>query len=72
MNAVTPGLIYNDFLRKIYPDEFFDGYAENRSKVGRIGRPEDVSSLVSFLVGPEAGYITGEVYGVSGGVFPHA
>ena len=26
VNAVAPGLIYNDFLRKIYPAEFFDGY----------------------------------------------
>lgn len=71
VNAVTPGLIYNDFLRKIYPDEFFSGYAENRSLVGRIGRPEDVAGLVSFLTGPESGYITGEVYGISGGVHPH-
>lgn len=70
-NAVTPGLIYNDFLRKIYPDEFFSGYAEERSKVGRIGQPEDVANLVSFLVSERAGYITGEVYGVSGGVHPH-
>lgn len=72
VNAITPGLIYNDFLRKIYPDEFFDGYAENRSLVGRIGRPEDVANLAAFLASDEAGYITGEVYGVSGGVAPHA
>ncbi|WP_280460211.1 SDR family NAD(P)-dependent oxidoreductase [Nocardia carnea] len=71
VNAVTPGLIYNDFLRKIYPDEFFDGYAENRSLVGRVGRPEDIAGLVSYLVGPDAGYVTGEVYGISGGVHPH-
>jgi 3-oxoacyl-[acyl-carrier protein] reductase len=71
VNAVTPGLIYNQFLRKIYPDEFFAGYAENRSLVGRVGQPEDVSSLVSFLVSDQAGYVTGEVYGVSGGVYPH-
>ena len=71
VNAVAPGLIYNDFLRRIYPEEFFAGYAENRSKVGRIGQPEDVANLVSFLVGDNAGYITGEVYGISGGVFPH-
>lgn len=70
-NAITPGLIYNDFLRKIYPDEFFSGYAENRSKVGRIGRPEDIAALTAFLASDEAGYITGEVYGVSGGVHPH-
>ena len=71
VNAVTPGLIYNDFLRKIYPDDFFSGYAENRSLVGRVGRPEDVAGLVSFLVGPDSGYVTGEVYGISGGVHPH-
>jgi 3-oxoacyl-[acyl-carrier protein] reductase len=72
VNAVAPGLIYNEFLRKIYPDEFFSGYAERRSWVGRIGQPEDIASLVSFLVSDKAGYITGETYGVSGGVFPHA
>lgn len=70
-NAITPGLIYNDFLRKIYPDEFFSGYAENKSKVGRIGQPEDVANLAAFLASDKAGYITGEVYGVSGGVHPH-
>lgn len=72
VNAIAPGLIYNDFLRKIYPDEFFDGYAQNRSFVGRVGRPEDVAHLVGFLASQKAGYVTGEVYGVSGGVFPHA
>ncbi|NHU45181.1 SDR family NAD(P)-dependent oxidoreductase [Rhodococcus sp. A14] len=71
VNAITPGLIYNDFLRKIYPDDFFSGYAESRSLVGRVGRPEDVAGLVSFLVGPDSGYVTGEVYGISGGVHPH-
>jgi 3-oxoacyl-[acyl-carrier protein] reductase len=72
VNAIAPGLIYNDFLRKIYPDEFFDSYAERRSRVGRVGRPEDVAALAAFLLGEEAGYITGEVYGISGGVAPHA
>ena len=72
VNAVAPGLIYNDFLRKIYPDEFFEGYAENRSLVGRVGQPRDVANIVSFLVSDKAGYVNGEVYGVSGGVFPHA
>ena len=56
VNAVAPGLIYNEFLRRIYPDEFFDGYAESRSLVGRVGQPEDVADLVSFLVSDRAGY----------------
>ncbi len=72
VNAVAPGLIYNQFLRRIYPDEFFGGYAENRSRVGRVGEPQDVAAMVSFLVSDKAGYVTGEVFGVSGGVFPHA
>lgn len=72
VNAIAPGLIYNDFLRRIYPDEFFDSYAERRSRVGRIGQPEDVAGLAAFLLGEKAGYITGEVYGVSGGVAPMA
>lgn len=72
VNAVAPGLIYNDFLRKIYPKEFFDGYAQDRSYVGRVGEPQDVANLVSFLASDKAGYITGETYGISGGVFPHA
>jgi len=72
VNAVAPGLIYNDFLRRIYPDEFFEGYVENRSLVGRVGQPQDVADMVSFLVSEKAGYITGEVFSVSGGVSPHA
>ena len=54
------------------PEEFFDGYAKERSYVGRVGEPQDVANLVSFLASDKAGYITGETYGISGGVFPHA
>lgn len=72
VNAIAPGLIYNDFLRRIYPDAFFDDYLEKKAVLSRLGRPEDVAHLTSFLVSDKAGYITGETYGVSGGVHPHA
>lgn len=72
VNAIAPGLIYNDFLRKIYPEEFFDSYVERRSLVGRVGQPDDVAALTAFLLSDKAGYITGETYGVSGGVAPLA
>jgi 3-oxoacyl-[acyl-carrier protein] reductase len=71
VNAIAPGLIYNDFLLKVYPAEFFEGYAERRSRVGRVGQPEDVAALAAFLLSDRAGYITGETYGISGGVLPH-
>jgi 3-oxoacyl-[acyl-carrier protein] reductase len=71
VNAVAPGLIYNEFLRKIYPDSFFADYTK-RTATGTIGQPEDVAALVGFLVSERARYITGEVYGMSGGEYPHA
>jgi 3-oxoacyl-[acyl-carrier protein] reductase len=73
VNAIAPCLIYNPFLFKAgYPEEFFEGYAERRSRVGRVGEPRDVAALAEFLLSDRAGYITGEVYGISGGVLPHA
>ena len=72
VNAIAPGLIYNDFLLKVYPAEFFEGYADRRSRVGRVGHPDDVAALAAFLLSEKAGYITGEVYGISGGVLPLA
>ncbi|MDH4327858.1 MAG: SDR family oxidoreductase, partial [Nitrospira sp.] len=34
----------------------------------RVGAPEEVAALVSFLVSEQAGYITGQVIGVNGGM----
>ncbi|WP_419917261.1 SDR family NAD(P)-dependent oxidoreductase [Candidatus Poriferisodalis sp.] len=68
VNAIAPGLIYNDFLRRIYPEEFFTNYLAEKAFLGRIGRPDDVAAMVSLLVSDESSYITGEVFTVSGGV----
>lgn len=68
VNAIAPGLIYNDFLRRIYPEEFFESYLADKAFLGRIGQPEDVAAMVSLLASDESGYVTGEVFTVSGGV----
>ena len=68
VNAIAPGLIYNDFLRRIYPEEFFTNYLAEKAFLGRIGQPDDVAAMVSLLASKESSYITGEVFTVSGGV----
>ena len=36
--------------------------------LGRIGEPEDVASMIDWLLNPEQGWITGQVFGADGGL----
>ncbi|MEE9149162.1 MAG: SDR family NAD(P)-dependent oxidoreductase, partial [Candidatus Tectomicrobia bacterium] len=68
VNAIAPGLIYNDFLRRIYPQEFFDT-AASRTPLGRMGQPRDIANAICYLVSDEASYVTGQTHSVNGGTF---
>ncbi len=65
-NAIAPGLIYNEFLERIYPKEFFEAFTR-RVPLGRVGEPSDVADLALFLASDMSRYITGEVVCISGG-----
>ena len=68
VNAIAPGLIYNAFLRRIYPDEFFDNASRN-IPLGRMGQPIDIANAILYLVSDEGGYMTGQTLSVNGGTF---
>lgn len=64
VNAVAPGFIKTDMT------EGLDEAALKKTiPANRFGTPEEVAALVAFLVSPAAGYITGNVVSINGGLY---
>jgi 3-oxoacyl-[acyl-carrier protein] reductase len=61
VNAVAPGLIATEMIEAV-PD-----FVVNQIPMQRIGKPEEVASLVSYLASEQASYITGQVIRIDGG-----
>jgi 3-oxoacyl-[acyl-carrier protein] reductase len=66
VNAVAPGYIQTAMTEAL-DDKTREGLLA-MIPAGRLGMPEDVAGAVLFLVSPEAGYITGEVLRIDGGL----
>ncbi|MTD26910.1 3-oxoacyl-ACP reductase FabG [Erwinia sorbitola] len=64
VNAVAPGFIATDMIAGL-PLENISATIPLR----RVGQPEEVAAVVSFLASDESSYITGQVIGVNGGIF---
>jgi 3-oxoacyl-[acyl-carrier protein] reductase len=64
VNCVAPGLINTDMIDEAPVDE-----ALKLIPMRRAGEPEEVASLVSYLLSEQAGYITRQVISVNGGMF---
>jgi NAD(P)-dependent dehydrogenase (short-subunit alcohol dehydrogenase family) len=67
VNTVRPGLTRTELVEAITgPGPVLDDYM-SCMPLGRLGEPGDVAGLVRFLIGPEAGWITGQNVAVDGG-----
>jgi NAD(P)-dependent dehydrogenase (short-subunit alcohol dehydrogenase family) len=66
VNAVTPGYTATEMLDSV-PEKVLDGL-KAKIPVGRLGQPEEVARVVHFLAADGSGYITGQVWGVNGGL----
>lgn len=65
VNCVAPGVIDTDMVQ-VLGTETLDALAED-TPVGRLGRPEDIAAVVSFLASDAASFITGQVITSDGG-----
>ena len=64
VNAVAPGIIESPMVAAAFPPE----RVKQLVPLGRAGTPDDVAALVGFLVSDRAGYISGQVISVNGGM----
>jgi 3-oxoacyl-[acyl-carrier protein] reductase len=65
-NLIMPGLVITELTKDIR-QEIVDA-VKQRLLIDRLGKPEDISSCVVYLASEEAGYITGQVLPVDGGL----
>jgi 3-oxoacyl-[acyl-carrier protein] reductase len=66
VNAIAPAAIDGPLAREVLRDRLEEKLGS--IPVGRLGRPEEVAALVSFLVSDDAGYVTGATLDLNGGV----
>jgi len=67
VNCVAPGFIDTDMTRAL--PEAQRSALLGQIPLGRLGTPEDVAAAVSYLASPAAGYVTGSVLHVNGGMY---
>jgi len=67
VNIVAPGFVDTDILAGDSPEK--RASREQEVPLKRVGTPEDIANVVSFLVGDKSSYITGAVIHVNGGLY---
>ena len=66
VNCVAPGVIDTDMMAAFTAED--KAALADETPVGRLGSADEVAKLLVFLAGEDAGYITGQVFGVNGGL----
>jgi acetoacetyl-CoA reductase len=67
VNSVAPGFIATEMVSAM-PEEVLAKVVA-QIPVGRLGEPEEIARVVEFIADPDSGYITGEMYGINGGLY---
>lgn len=68
VNAIAPGFVRTDMNRAGHEDAQFHRQVAEATPLGRWGEPEDIAPAVRYLLSAEAGWVTGSVLGIDGGL----
>ena len=72
INQISPGKIVSEQILANYSAQELEAYGKKDIPLGRLGTPQELGYLAAFLASPEAGYITGAVIPVDGGMKRYA
>jgi NAD(P)-dependent dehydrogenase (short-subunit alcohol dehydrogenase family) len=65
-NAVAPGFVLTENVRTGTPSEVREAFLA-RTAIPRLGEPEDLASMLAFLLSAESAWLTGQILSVDGG-----
>jgi len=68
VNCVAPGLVDTQMSQRIVSNEAAAKASKGLHALGRFGKPEDVASMITFLLDPAHDWVTGQIFGVDGGL----
>ncbi|CAM0144704.1 unnamed protein product [Urochloa decumbens] len=68
INSVAPAYISTSLTEQMFSNKELKDNIVRRTPIGRVGEPEDISSMVAFLCMPGSAYITGQMIMVDGGM----